>query len=485
MTNTAEVAADTAAPGTEASEGRSWTAAQVVVVLVIGTAALMVSLTQSLLVPVLSEIAVDLHAGGDGIAWVLTSTLLVGAVAVPAFGRLGDLFGTRRMVLVTLVALIAGSLICAVAHNLTVMIIGRAVVGLSVAAVPLSISLIGVTLPKAHAPAGIALISAMLGVGGALGLPLAGLIAQYADYHLLFWICVAGGILAVPGIVLLVREPARVAKGRMDLIGTALLGAAMLALLLPLAQGDSWGWTDPLTIGLLGAAVVLLVLFVAVELRIASPLVDVRTTARPSLLLTNIASLCVGFALFATLIGTASYVQAPAATGYGFGKSVLAGGLCMLPGGIAMLLLSPLSAKLRPRTALVIGSLIIAAGFATRIVLTDSLWQVVLGATIAGSGTGIAYAAMPGLIIHAAPRSELAAANGLNALFRSVGSSLASAIGGAILASQTILLAGHALPSLAGYRTLFAICAGAAVLAALLALFIPRHASTSDAALPE
>ncbi|GAA2371573.1 MFS transporter [Dactylosporangium salmoneum] len=464
---------------------QSWTAGQIVVVLVIGTAALMVSLTQSLLVPVLSEIAVDLHAGGDGIAWVLTSTLLVGAVAVPAFGRLGDLYGTRRMVLVTLAALVAGSLICALASNLTVMIIGRAVVGLSVAAVPLSISLIGVTLPKEHAPAGIALISAMLGVGGALGLPLAGLIAQYADYHVLFWICVAGGVLAVPGIVLLVREPARVAKGRMDLVGTALLGAAMLALLLPLAQGDSWGWTDPLTIGLLVAAAVLLVVFVLAELRIASPLVDVRTTVRPALLMTNLASLCVGFALFATLIGTASYVQAPKATGYGFGQSVLAGGLCMLPGGIAMLLLSPLSARLRPRTALIVGSLIIAAGFATRIVLTDSLWQVVLGATISGAGTGIAYAAMPGLIIHAAPRSELAAANGLNALFRSVGSSLASAIGGAILAAMTIDLAGHALPSLSGYRTLFAICAGAAVAAALLALLIPRHAPTTDAALPE
>jgi cyanate permease len=155
----------------------------------------------------------------------------------------------------------------------------------------------------------------------------------------------------------------------------------------------------------------------------------------------------------------------------------------MLPGGLAMLLLSPVSARLRPRTALIVGSLVIAAGFGSRIVFTGHLWQVVLGATIAGAGTGIAYAAMPGLIMHATPRSELAAANGLNTLFRSVGSSLASAIGGAILAAQTISLAGHALPSLAGYRTLFAICAGSAVLAAVLAAVIPRSSATADAAL--
>ncbi|MEV6350816.1 MFS transporter [Actinoplanes sp. NPDC051851] len=463
----------------------AWSGRQLLVLLVIGTAALMVSLTQSLLVPVMTELGTDLNASSDGIAWLLTSTLLVGAVAVPAFGRLGDLYGTKLMVLVSLGALITGSLVCALSSSLAPMIVGRAIVGLSVATVPLSISLVGVILPREHSGAGIALISAMLGVGGALGLPLSGVVAEYADYHVLFWICVAGGALAFPLIAKLVPAPPRAGEGRMDFFGTALLGAAMLSLLLPLAQGEKWGWTDPLTIGLLVASVVLIAVFIVVELRIASPLVDVRTTRRPALLLTNVASLFVGFALFATLIGTATYVQMPEVTGYGFGKSILVGGLCMLPGGIIMLLLSPVSARLAPRTALIVGSLIIALGFASRIVLTDSLWEVILGATIAGAGTGIAYAAMPGLIAHATPVSELAAANGLNALFRSVGSSLASALGGAILAAKTIDLGGHALPSLGAYQLLFGLCAGSAVLAALLALVIPKHSATADAALPE
>jgi MFS family permease len=282
-----------------------------------------------------------------------------------------------------------------------------------------------------------------------------------------------------------VPSPPITAKGRMDIPGTILLAAALLALLLPLAQGESWGWGDPKTVGLLIAAVVLLTGFVLLQLRAKSPLVDVRTSARPAVLLTNIASLFVGFALFATLIGTASYVQAPTASGYGFGSSILVGGLCMLPGGIAMLLLSPVSAKLKPRTALIVGALIIAVGFASRIVLTGHLWEVILGATIAGAGTGIAYSAMPGLIMHATPSSELAAANGLNTLFRAVGSSLASAVGGAILASFTISLAGFALPSLSAYRVLFAICSGAAVVAAVLAFVTPRASTTADAALQD
>jgi predicted MFS family arabinose efflux permease len=155
----------------------------------------------------------------------------------------------------------------------------------------------------------------------------------------------------------------------------------------------------------------------------------------------------------------------------------------MLPGGLGMLIFSPVSAKLKPRTALITGALIIALGFLSRIWLTGHLWEIVLGASIAGIGTGIAYAAMPGLIIHATPRSELAAANGLNTLFRSVGSSLASAIGGAILAGITVKIGGFELASLTAYRILFAVCAGAAVLGALLALLIPQHAETADAAM--
>ncbi|MGW0949483.1 MFS transporter [Streptomyces sp. NPDC002623] len=482
MSQTSGIARPTQAP---VSETHAWTGKQLVIVLVIGLAALVVSLTQSLLIPVMSELGTELDASADGVAWIFTSTLLVGAVAVPTFGRLGDLYGTRRMLLVALITLVVGSLICAVADNLAMMIVGRAVVGLAAAAIPLSISLVGVILPREHAGAGIALISAMLGVGGALGLPLAGLVAQYADYHLLFWICIIGGAVVYPLILRLVPEPARDAEGRMDVPGTLLLGAAMPALLLPLAQGQSWGWTDPLTLGLFATAVVLLTGFVLLELRRTSPLVDVRTSARRPVLLTNLASVCVGFTLFASLIGTASYVQAPAISGYGFGSSILAGGLCMLPGGLMMLVLSLASSRLNARTALAVGALVIAVGFATRIVLAEHMWQVVAGNAIVGAGIGMAYAAMPGLIMHATPRSELAAANGLNTLFRSVGSSLASAIGGAILAAQTIDLAGHTLPSLSAYRLLFVICATVAVLAALLALAIPRSSNTADAVLTD
>lgn len=469
---------DAAAPP---GEDDGWTARQRAAVAITAVCGVLVALTQTLLVPVLPEIQADLGSSTSGTQWLLTSTLLVAAIAVPVFGRLGDLYGKRLMLMVSVTALVVGSLICALAgDNLTVMIVGRAITGASSAAIPLGISLIGTILPPHRTGTGIALVSATLGVGGALGLPLAALVAQSADYHMLFWICVVGGAVALVGIRWAIEsDPAHADGGRFDAVGTALLSVILVCLLLPLSQASTWGWGDPLTLGLLVASAVALVVFVAVERRTASPLVDVVSNARPALLLTNIASLCVGFALFAMLIGTATYVQAPEATGYGFGSSVLAGGLAMAPSGIMMLLLAPVSAKMSlrfgPKVTLAVGAVIVAAGFVFRITVVDAYWQIVVGTTIVGAGTGIAYAAMPSMILLGARKAELAAANGLNALARTVGSSLASAVGGTILAAQTISLAGVDLPSLGAYRTLFALCAGAALLGAMIALLVPTN----------
>jgi MFS family permease len=459
------------------ADAGGWLPSQVAALAIVAMAGLMVSLTMSVLIPVLPQIARDIGSSTTSTEWLLTSTLLAAAVAVPIVGRLGDMYGKRLMLMVCAGLLIAGSLICALSHSLVPLIIGRGVTGLSVTAVPLGISLITVTMPPRRALTGVALVSATLGAGGALGLPLAGLVAEHADYHLLFWIGVAGGVVSLLGSWLFLTEPAQRREGRFDLPGAILLAVALFCLLLPLSEAAVWGWGAPRTLGLLAVAAVLLTVFMVIERRTRSPLVDIAASAKPALLRTNAASMCVGFALFASFIGTAAYVQAPKASGYGFGASIVVSGLCLLPSGLAQMALSPVSAlisrRFGPKITLCTGSLVVAAGFVIRIVLTGQLWEIIAGTTIAGAGIGIAFASMPALIALGAPHSELAAANGLNTLFRASGASLSSAIGGTILASSVVVLGGVALPSLTAYRLLFALCAGAAVLAASIALLVP------------
>ena len=454
-----------------------WPPSEVTAVVVVAVAGLMVSLNQSVLVPVLPQVRKDIGSSTTSTEWLLTSTLLAAAIAVPIVGRLGDLYGKRLMLMVCAGFLTTGSLICALSHSLVPLVIGRAVTGLALATISLGVSLINVTLPPRRASTGVALVSAMLGIGGAFGLPLAGLIGEHADYHLLFWIGVVGGCVSLIGSSLFLAESGQRPPGRFDFPGAVVFALFLVCLLLPLSEAATWGWGAPRTLGLLAAAAVLLAVFILMERKRWSPLVDLTVNARPTLLLTNAASVCVGFALFASLIGTASYVEAPVASGYGFGASIVIGGLCLLPSGLAMLALSPVSAmvtrRFGPKVTLCIGALGVSAGFVIRIVLAGHLWEIVLGTMVTGAGTGVAYASMPALIALGAPRAELAAANGLNALSRLIGSSTASAIGGTILASSVIVVGGVALPSLTAYQILFALCAGAALAAAGIALIVP------------
>jgi MFS family permease len=452
--------------------------------LVIGLGALVVALSQSLLIPVLSILPTELDTSASNVSWLITSTLLVATVTVPIMGRLGDMFGKRRMLLVAIGALTVGSLLTAVTDNIGLLILGRAIQGASAAAIPLGISLLAGLMPKEKVGASVALVSAMLGVGGALGLPLAGFVAEHADFHVLFWITAGAGLVAFVGILTIVPESPSRSGGHVDLVGATLLAAGLICLVLPLAKSADWGWGDPLVAILLVSSAVLLGLLGWTQTRIADPLVDLNALGRRPIVLTNLASVLFGFALFASFIGTAPYVEAPEASGYGFGSSLLVGGLVLLPSGLAMLVFAPVAAKLitlrGASQTLALGAVIVSAGWLLRILVADTLWQVVVGTTIVGIGTGIGYAAIPSLINAHTPPSELAAANGLNTLFRSLGSSLASAAGGSLLAADLVDLGGgFAVPSLTAYRELFALCAGAALLAALVVLLIPRSAETA------
>lgn len=320
----------------------------------------------------------------------------------------------------------------------------------------------------------------MLGVGGSLGLPLGGLVAEHYSFRVLFWITAVVGLVSMVGIARIVPESPIRTGGRVDLIGAGLFSAGLVSLMLPLAQGSLWGWRDGWTIGLFVLSGVALAMFTWTQTRIREPLVDLRAVRRRPIVLTNLASILFGFALFASMIGTAAYVEAPKASGYGFGSSLLVGGLVMAPSGIAMLLLSPFAARLIDRQGapqtLMLGALVVAAGWLMRITVSDTLWQIVAGTTAVGIGSGIGYAAMPALINANTPAHELAAANGLNALCRALGSSLAAAIGGGILAADTIFVGTLEVPSLDAYRGLFALCGAAAVLVAVVVLFLPGQA---------
>jgi MFS family permease len=452
-----------------------------VVVAVLALGGIVVSLMQTLVIPIVPELPELLHASASDATWAVTATLLAAAVATPVMGRLGDMYGKRLMLLTSLLMLVAGSVTAALSDGLGPMIVGRALQGLASGVIPLGISIMRDELPAERLASATALMSASLGIGGALGLPAAALIADHFDWHVLFW--TSGVLGAVAGLLVLLLVPESKVRtgGRFDLPGALGMAAGLVCLLLGVSKGADWGWGSRTTLGLFAAAVVVLLAWGLFELRTAEPLVDLRTTARRQVLVTNLASVAFGFSMFAMSLVLPQLLQLPKATGYGLGKSLLDAGLVMAPTGLVMMAMAPVSALISrtwgPKVTLMCGAVIVAAGYGLNIALMHAVWELLVASCVIGAGIGFAYGAMPALIMGAVDPSETAAANSLNTLMRSIGTSTASAVAGVILARMTTTFGTTPLPSENGFKTVMAVGSGAAVLALLVAAFIPRRAA--------
>lgn len=453
---------------------------------VLATAGIVASLTQTLVVPLLGQLPQLLNTTASNATWVVTVTLLVGAVTTPVAGRLGDMYGKRRILLASTVPLVIGSAVCATATSLAPIIIGRGLQGMGVGIVPLGISALRDLLPPERLGSAIALISSSLGIGAALGLPVSAAVIQYSNWHVLFWgTAVLAAVVGTLIFVLIPDTSPAAAAGRFDVLGAIGLGTGLVCLLLAVSKGAAWGWTSGSILGLFAAAVVVLAIWGWWELRSSDPLVDLRVTARPQVLLTNAASVVIAMAMYAQALLVPQLLQLPAATGYGLGQSMMAMGLWMAPSGLTMMVISPLGAKLSaargPKVTLVTGGLIIALGYGISMALMGSAWGLLVVTLVISTGVGFAYGAMPALIMGAVPVSETAAANSFNTLMRSVGTSVAAAVIGAVLAQMTITMGTHAIPTENGFRVGLLIGCGVALLGAAVALTIPvRRAAVAD-----
>jgi MFS family permease len=458
------------------------------VIAVLAVAGLCSSFMFTLVVPIQTQLPELLNASRDDTAWVVTSTLLAAAVTTPIAGRLGDMYGKRRIVLVLLAVLVLGSVIAALSTGIGSMIVGRTLQGAVVGVVPLGVSILRDVLHEKRVDSAIALISATLGVGGALGLPVSALVSQYSDWHVLFWI--AGGLGAVVFVLVLLVVPVSVLRtpGRFDFVGAAGLAIGLIGVLLAVSRGNTWGWLSPLTLSLGIGGVLVLLVWGWYELRIDDPLLDLRVAARRPVLLTNLASVAMGFALFASNVVYPQILELPVETGSGFGLSLLAASLVVMPSGLVMMVLSPISGRLArtigPRVLLVAGAISLIAAYGFTLLFASEVWHLVIANILIGFGIGFGYAAMPMLIMRSVPPSETGASNGLNALARSLGTSTAAAIVGVVLASMSTVQNGSQVPTPEAFQVSFLLGGGAAVVALVLALFIPTRSVEKHPSLP-
>lgn len=451
----------------------------IAVILVLCFGSLAGALMQSLVIPIQSDLPRLLGTEPGNASWAVTATLLAAAVTMPVTGRLADMYGKKKIMVGSAGILVVGSVIAAMSSSLAPFLVGRALQGVAMGYIPVAISMVREVAPPEKRATAVAAVSATLGVGGALGLPLAAWIAQDYSWHVLFWFSSVLAAIVLVATLVVVPSVHDAHPGRIDVVGVIGLAIGLVAALVGVSKGSEWGWSDGRTIGAIVGGVVVLLLWGWFELRHHDPLVDLRTSAHPPVLFTNLAAVLIGFGMMAQSIVLPQLLQMPEETGFGLGQTILQAGLWMAPGGLMMMLFAPVSSRLitsiGARRTLSIGATVLAVGYLVTLVLMNAPWELMLGSLVACAGVGIGYAAMPTLILDNVPESESGSGVGLNALMRSVGTTIAGAVMAAVLTSKTVDFAGHAIPDKGAFQLCFIIGAGAAFAGALVALLVPRQ----------
>ena len=432
------------------------------------------SLLQSMVNPVLPTIERAMHTDQATVTWVLTAYLLSASVFTPIIGRVGDKVGKERMLVAALAALAVGSLMAAVAPSIGVLIAARAVQGIGGGVLPLTFGIIRDEFPRDKVAGAVGTSAALLAVGGGIGLVLAGPVVDALSYHWLFWLPMGLTALAAVAAAVFVPESPERTEGSINVTSAVLLSAWLVALLLAVSQGHSWGWASGRVLTLFVAAAVLLPVWVWAEARSAEPLIDMRMMRIPTVWTVNLVSLLFGAGMYSMFAFLPQFLQTPSAAGYGFGATVTVSGLLLLPQTAATFLAGLASGGLASRfgskAVLTAGAALTSLATLGLVLFHADVWQVLVETTVLGLAFGLAFAAMSNLVVEAVPQTQTGVASGMNANIRTVG----GALGGAVLAS--VVTAGarpDGLPVEAGYVHGFTVLVVTSGLAALVALFVP------------
>src|SRR4051812_39326041 len=434
------------------------------------------ALLQSLVVPALPEIQQSLNTSESAVGWVLTAYLLSASVATPIIGRLGDMYGKERLLMLVLAMLAFGTLISAVASSLSLMILGRVIQGAGGGIFPLAFSIIRDEFPNERVPGAIGLVSALLGIGGGAGVVFAGLVIQNLSYHWLFWFPLVAILVTVYLTWRYIPQSPVKSPADINYRATALMTIGISTVLLAITETSTWGWGSPKTLGLLAAGTLVILAWIREELRSREPLVDMRMMTIRGVWTTNTVAFLIGVGMYSSFILLPELVQEPASTGYGFGASVTVAGLFLLPATIAIVVVGQMAGilerRIGSRGSLIGGVLFAVACYALLVVDRSTEVEIYVAAGLLGIGIGLSFSAMANLIVQNVRQEQTGVATGMNAVTRTLGGAFGGQLAATLLAGS---LGAGGLPTSTGFTLSFLMCLIALAGAFGLAVAVPRR----------
>jgi EmrB/QacA subfamily drug resistance transporter len=447
-----------------------------IILTVLSLAGISYALLQSLVVPALPQIQDSLHTTESAVGWVLTAFLLSASVTTPIIGRLGDMYGKDRMLIIVLVLLAFGTLISAVASSLGVMLVGRAIQGVGGGVFPLAFSIIRDELPARRVPGALGLVSSLLGIGAGAGVVFAGIVTENLSYHWLFWFPLALILITALLSWRLIPESPVKSPAEVNYRAAALMTVGISGVLLAITETSTWGWTSPKTLGLLAVGLLVIGAWVREELRSREPLVDMRMMAIRGVWTTNTVAFLIGVGMYSSFILIPELVQEPTSTGYGFGASATVAGLFLLPATMAMLIVGQMAGMLERRIgsrgSLIGGTLFALACYLLLVANRSQEWEIYVAAGLLGIGIGLSFSAMANLIVENVRQEQTGVATGMNAVTRTLGGAFGGQVAATLLSSN---LGAGGIPTSTGFTLSFVMCLIALAAGLGFAVGVPKR----------
>ncbi|MFE4498451.1 MFS transporter [Rhodococcus sp. NPDC056743] len=431
---------------------------------------------QSWYIPLIPQIGQRLTVNPAQLNWVLAAYLLSTVICVPVLAKLGDKYGHRRMVLFVLGTVTIGTILTAVAPSFGIFLLGRIIQGTLGALLPLEFAILR---ERAGASSGraIGILVGCLGAGGAAGTLLVGILGTHANLTVTLLVPAALTLASLATIAMFVPETSTRATGSIDWTGAAVLGTGLAAFLVGISNGSKLGWTSTTTIAAIGGGLALLVVFVVMEKKISSPLVDLNLLTKGGVgFLLGLTGLF-GLQFYgAATVSTLYFASKPETVGYGFGLDSMGIALAITPVPLALMISSSLADSLAQRfgirTVLQASALLISMWFGGLIVFRHSLSGFISMGLIGGAGTGLFVALLPALVISRARPEDSGIAGALYNTSRTVAGAAAGAVCAAIMSGM--VMSGSKIPSETAFLTIWSACIGVGVLIFVLVPFLNK-----------
>lgn len=420
------------------------------------------------------------------VGWLITGYLIVGAAIAAVVGRIGDMFGRRRTLIVVLAIGAIGSLISALSTNFPVLLAGRLMQGVTGAILPLCIGLVHENMAKDRAPMAIGLMISGASIGTAAGLVVGGMIVDQFSWHGIFY--TSAGLCVTAALALLAFvpvSPRRLAGPPVDWFSGLAFAPGVALILVYFSTGKDWGWASPWSLGSLVAGIALVAWWVHRSLVSPNPLIAIRSFGNRTIAVGGAVTALVSMSTLQITVFFSLLLQAPVWTAAGLGFSATVAGLAKLPSNLSSAFAGPLGGWLAGRGggrfAIVVGGLVTAVGWLLYFVLDVNSFAVVVAQLIVISfGATMLFSVAPTIIAQASPPERISEISGMLTVIRQLFLGIGAQMVTTLLAVDVVRRGDETYPSPFAYDLTVVVIAALCIAAILVAFALPRQLSQQE-----